>query len=40
VELDIMLTPLTPSPKDHWFPTFVGMVKGRKDNQFGEGERI
>ncbi len=26
-----------PSPKDGWFPTFVGMVKRRKGNQFGEG---
>ena len=31
------LTP-NPSPKDHWFTTFVGMVKGGKGNQFGEGE--
>ena len=29
--------PLTPSPKEHWFPTFVGMVKGGKGNQFERG---
>ncbi len=32
--------PLAPSSKDNWFPTFVGMVKGRKGNQFGEGEEL
>jgi len=31
-------SPPAPSPKDPWFPTFVGMVKGGKGNQFGEGE--
>jgi len=33
----IFTLPPAPSPRDGWFPTFVGMVKRRKGNQFGEG---
>jgi hypothetical protein len=32
--------PLTPSPKDNWFPTFVGMVKGEEVTSLERGINI
>jgi hypothetical protein len=34
------LTPLFPFSKEHWFPTFVGMVKGEKVTSLRGGENL
>jgi hypothetical protein len=36
----LSLTPFIPLSKEHWFPTFVGMVKGEKVTSLRGGENL